>query len=234
LDFGFYLICNPQSAIHNLKTAMPKFKLAPTKSNLLTIKQNLEFAHEGHDLLEQKRQILIAELMALTDRTKSIQNQVDEILKRAYRALEESVTRMGKDALRQAAYAVNIKAVISCSQRGVMGVEVPVVTTRLNDQPPYYSLFGTSFWLDETVTCFKEVLGLIGKLAEARISVLRLAREVKRTIRRVNALEKIFLPDYRDTLKYIEDTLAEQERQSFFAAKLVRQRLKNTAKQSQQ
>ena len=204
---------------------MPRHKVAPTKSNFLRMKQDLEFAQEGHELLEQKRQILVSELMALTDRAKTAQQRAEESLQRAYRALEKSIVNMGRTAVMETARAVNIKADISITERGIMGVEVPVVETRLKDAPPYYSLYGTSFWLDETINEFRSVLGHLGKLAEVKISLLRLAREVKRTVKRVNALEKVFLPDYNDTLKYIQDTLEEQERQTIFVSKLVRNRL---------
>ena len=49
--------------------------------------------------------------------------------------------------------------------------------------------------------------------------------EVAKTIRRVNALEKIFIPDYEETLQYIEMALEEAERESFFSMKLVKDRL---------
>ena len=54
---------------------------------------------------------------------------------------------------------------------------------------------------------------------------MRLSREVGKTIRRVNALEKIFIPDYDETLKYIEMALEESEREAFFVLKLVKDRL---------
>ncbi|MFC1502608.1 V-type ATP synthase subunit D, partial [bacterium] len=46
-----------------------------------------------------------------------------------------------------------------------------------------------------------------------RISLTRIAEEVRKTMRRVNALEKIALPDYDESIKYIEDTLEENERE---------------------
>jgi len=54
---------------------------------------------------------------------------------------------------------------------------------------------------------------------------VRLAREIQKTIRRVNALEKIFIPDYQETLKYIQDSLEESDREAFFVLKLIKGRL---------
>ena len=80
-------------------------------------------------------------------------------------------------------------------------------------------------WTDEAVVRFKNAIDAIGKLAESRISLIRLAREIQKTVRRVNALEKVFIPDYEDTVKYIEDSLEEADREAFFALKLVKGRL---------
>ncbi|GHU54936.1 hypothetical protein FACS189442_1900 [Spirochaetia bacterium] len=42
---------------------MPRESIAPTKSNLIRVKERLTTAEEGYDLLEQKREILVMELM---------------------------------------------------------------------------------------------------------------------------------------------------------------------------
>ena len=39
------------------------------------------------------------------------------------------------------------------------------------------------------------------------------------TQRRVNALERVFLPEYRDTIRFIEGTLEEREREELFHRK---------------
>ena len=205
---------------------MAKYDVAPTKTNLLKIKRDLSFAREGYELLDQKRQILVAELLGLVDRAVDSQKEVEEGLKEAFYALEEAIVGMGRRSVAQAALAVNLTSNISISRRGIMGVAIPLIETSYIDRPPYYSLGETSFWVDEAMSKFKEVLGLLGRLAQARISLMRLAREVKRTIRRVNALEKIYLPDYEQNLKYIGGVLEEQERETFFSLKLVKARLK--------
>ena len=46
---------------------------------------------------------------------------------------------------------------------------------------------------------------------------------------RVNALEKVFIPDYEDTMKYVEDSLEEADREAFFILKLIKDRLEARA-----
>ena len=84
---------------------------------------------------------------------------------------------------------------------------------------------GTSFWIDSALEDYKSVLKVMGKLAELKISIMRLAREVKKTIRKVNALEKIAIPELKETVKYIENRLEENERDMIILLKMVKTRL---------
>ena len=201
--------------------------LAPTKTNLLKIKDELKFARLGYDLLDQKRNILVLELLNIVDQSVDIQDQVEKGLDRAYRTLEEAVLKMGKLKVAALAGAVNIESEITITQRRVMGVQLPVVETSFKEHPPYYSPMGTSFWIDSSLKNFKEALAVMGRLAELKISITRLAQEVKKTIRKVNALEKIAIPDLDESVSYIQNRLEETERDMFVLMKMVKTRLEN-------
>jgi V/A-type H+-transporting ATPase subunit D len=198
---------------------------APTKTNLLRLRSELKFAEQGYELLDQKRNILIVELLAMVDQTADHQERVDRALAQAYHTLEEAILDMGRLKMQYLTGAVNIATEITVRSRRVMGVNLPVVETQFTDRSPFYSPMGTSFWIDGSIRSFKEVLRLLGKLAELKISLLRLANEVKRTIRKVNALEKIAIPDLREAVCGIEGRLEENERDMFTLMKMVKQNL---------
>ncbi len=204
---------------------MARYEMAPTKTNLIKVKQDLGFAREGWELLDQKRKILIVELMGLIDRAVEAQEEVEAKLGEAFEALDQAILRMGRREINMIALGMNIESDISFSEKRVMGVSLPRVKVRFDDRSPYFAAAESSIWIDEAIKKFREVLRLLGTLAEARISLMRLSREVGKTIRRVNALEKIFIPDYDETLKYIEMALEESEREAFFVLKLVKDRL---------
>ncbi len=204
---------------------MARYEIAPTKTNLMNIRRDLGFASDGWELLDQKRKILVVELMGLIDRAVDAQKDVESRLAEAFAALDQAILRMGRREVNLIALGMNIESEISISQRRVMGVSLPRVRVKFEDRSPYFAAAESSIWIDEAIKKFREILGLLGTLAEARISLMRLSREVAKTIRRVNALEKIFIPDYEETLKYIEMALEESERESFFVLKLVKDRL---------
>lgn len=199
--------------------------LAPTKTNLLSLRQELELARQGHELLDQKRNILVIELLSLVDQATDFESQVNRALETAFHSLEEAVLDGGRLQVLHLSSAVNIAAGIELGTRKVMGVRLPVVNTTFAEHPPYFSPAGSSFWIDESIRAFKEVLGLAGRLAELKVSIMRLAREVRRTIRKVNALEKIAIPELSETVSRIQDRLEENERDMFILMKLVKSRL---------
>jgi len=159
---------------------MPKLSYAPTKANLLRLKNDLKFAQQGYELLDQKRNILVIELLAIVDQTVDFQNRVETALAKAYEALEEAVFDMGRLRVQYLTGAVNIQTDITVHSRKVMGVILPVIETEFKENAPYYSPLGTVFWIDSSLNFFKEALKLLGKLSELKISVLRLANEVKK------------------------------------------------------
>jgi len=211
---------------------MPKLSYAPTKTNLLRLKDDLKFARQGYELLDQKRNILIIELLAIVDQAVDFQNRVEKALAKAYEALEEAVLDMGRLRVQYLTGAVNIQTDITVRSRKVMGVILPVIETEFKENAPYYSPLETVFWIDSSLSFFKEVLKLLGKLSELKISVLRLANEVKKNIRKVNALDKIAIPDLKDVVSYIQSRLEENERDMFVLMKMVKENLEKKKAQN--
>ena len=200
-------------------------KVAPTKTNLIRVKQELKFARQGHELLDQKRNILVLELLNLVDQAVDFESRVEEALRDAHSALQEAVLEAGKISLVHVSSAVNMKAGINLSRRKVMGVPLPVVETDFESSPPYFSPLGTSSWTDIALSAFQKSLEMMGRLAELKVSIMRLAREVKKTIRKVNALEKIAIPDLEESVDFIQNRLEENEREMFTLMKMVKERL---------
>ena len=74
--------------------------LAPTKTNLMNLKRELEFAELGHELLDQKRNILVVELLNLVDQAADYEERAHAVLARAFHNEEDAVMKMGRIGLR--------------------------------------------------------------------------------------------------------------------------------------
>jgi V/A-type H+/Na+-transporting ATPase subunit D len=204
---------------------MAKLDLAPTKSNLLLLRKQLAFAEEGYDLLEQKRQILIFELMSRLARAQQAEQRVAAALAAARAALAEATLDIGSAALDHAALGVSPDQCVELAEQHLMGLRLPRLTMPLATAAVPYGIGGTSASTDAARRRFLELLPLLAELAELENAVLRLARELRKTQRRCNALSKNFLPAYRESITYIAGTLEERERESFILFKMIRDRL---------
>jgi len=212
---------------------MPKLNVSPTKSSLLTLKRQLAFAEEGYDLLEQKRQILIFELMSRLGRARDTEQRVAEALRGAFAAMQEAALDIGSAALDGAALGVRMDHQVDLTDQHMMGMRIRRVTARLEPPGVQFGVEGTSAHADTAMQRFVEVLPLLAELAELENAVLRLARELRKTQRRCNALSKIFIPNYHETIAYILGTLEERERESFIILKMIRDRLAQPAQKKE-
>ena len=114
---------------------------------------------------------------------------------------------------------------VDVSDQHLMGMEIPHVTVRTGPVSVQFGIGGTSANTDVTMNLFVGVLHILAELAELENAIMRLAQELRKTQRRCNALSKIFIPDYRETISYITGALEERERESFVILKMIRDRL---------
>lgn len=85
-------------------------------------------------------------------------------------------------------------------------------------------MIGTFANTDEVISHFFDLLSLLVQMASIRTIVWRLAAEVKKTQRRVNALDKMIIPQTLETKKFIENVLEEKERENVFVLKSLKKR----------
>lgn len=199
--------------------------LPATKSNLMKLKDELAFASQGHDLLDQKRSILVVELLTLVDQAVDYQSRVEKALAEASLSLQNTIMHEGKLKTGNLAAAINITSDYHLTERRVMGVHLPRVETDFKEHGPYFSPEGTTVLVEDTIACYREALKLMGRLAELKVSIMRLAREVKKTIRKVNSLEKIVMPAAMTQLKDMTERLEEADRENHILLKTVKDRL---------
>jgi len=211
---------------------MAKIKVAPTKSSYLLLRRQLAFAEEGYELLEQKRQILIFELMSRLGRARDAERRIADSFAAAFAALREATLEIGSDAIDRAALGVQPGYALKLSDQGLMGIRIPRVTVKIEPPTVQFGVASTSAGTDEAMRRFQELLALLAELAELENAVMRLARELRKTQRRCNALSKMFIPDYRETIGYIMSSLEERERESFTILKMIKDRLGRAAEGS--
>jgi V/A-type H+-transporting ATPase subunit D len=196
----------------------------PTRMELLAIRKKKKLAEKGHKLLGEKRDALVMQFFDIIKARDSLRSRVNSEMVEAFNTLIDAEMIMGRNNVAEVVNSIPPIKQVPTEIVNIMGVQVPKVQTAVLKAPkePVYGYFQTTARLDEATDRFQEVLIEVLKLAEVEGSIERLANEIEKTKRRVNALEHIFIPRLKATQKYIEMQLQEREREDFFRRKHIK------------
>lgn len=199
---------------------MPTREIHPTRINLIRTKKTLKQSKSGLDLLERKRDVLLRELRHFAYDAKKIREEVNSLLDIAFQSLIKSKVVMGPGTVENVALASSLKETFVIDHRSIMGVTVPIVTFQMDQNAkPEYGFADTSAFLDKAFNEFANVLEQIAQLAELEGTVFRIADDIQKTQKRVNALKHVFIPRYTEIVRHIELVLEEKEREEFIRMK---------------
>lgn len=204
---------------------MRRPEIAATKSNLIRLKERFGFVKSGHALLDQKREVLLEELMEMYRDARQLRQEMAAALVTMYGGVRDGFLAGGRIHFEAAAVTANSTLTLRARERSVMGVIVPLL--ELEARPPDGPQTAPGWApvaLAQTRRRVRELLPALVRLAEAEVACRRLAAELQKTQRKVNALENIFIPDYRDTIRFIEGALEEKEREGLFHMKRLKSR----------
>ena len=195
-------------------------RVAVTRGVLLRLREQLDFTKRGKELLEMKRDNLAAETNRLLARIK-VRHEFEQRLMEAYGSLRTAYVTLGYSRLQSQAFTVKpLEAKVRL--RSVMGVLVPEIVQ--GQKPAINSIIDPSAYAaaEQLTSSMGELLSI----AEAEARIESIAQELMLTNRKVNALERVILPNILETLRYIEGRLEEETLEEFFRAKRVKALIK--------
>ncbi len=195
-------------------------QIFPTKGNLIKAKRSLRQAKMGYELMDRKRNILIREMVELTDAAKALRSTIDETYNAAYKALQRANVSMG--VVSDIAKTFPVDNSLTLSVRSVMGVELPKLSAEEAAPEIGYSMYQTHSSFDTAYINFNKAKALTVKLAEIENSIYRLAIGIKKTQKRANALKNIMIPKFENMVKFIANALEEKEREEFSRQKVIK------------
>ncbi len=195
----------------------------PTRMELLAIRKKRALAEKGHKLLGEKRDALIVQFFDVLSRRKGLKDETSSALLSANTSMEDAMAILGYSSLDAFSGGIEPHAPLDITNLNIMGVKVPVIgASHTEPTPNPWGLGSTPQALDDAKNGYENALGLLLRLAEAEGAMERLALEIERTKRRVNALEHIFIPRLRNTERYITMQLQEREREDFVRRKRIK------------
>jgi len=203
--------------------AQQLIKVPPTKNTLLKLKKQTKFLEEGHDLLERKRELLTRLVYERIGEYRRLREAAEQALAVAYQELVVTHLRLGGRGIYQATLGAQPALTVNILPRRALGVEYPAVTSERIALKPI-GLLGTDVSFDVTRNRLADAAVLLARLAEVEIALHRLLEEQRKAQKRVNALKYNIIPRYRRTIHFIQSSLEEEERNTLFQVKLLRQR----------
>lgn len=200
-----------------------KLKVNPTRMELLKLKRSLKTAQKGHKLLKEKRDGLMKEFMEVIRLARSTRKEMEEKMAAGFRAYTLASANMSDMAINSASLITNQKMNIDFDVKNVMSVKIPKIQFETEGDYISYGFYDTSSELDIALKKLQESLPILIKLAEIEKSAQKLAAEIEKTRRRVNALEHVMIPNLEETIKYIQMKLSEQERSTITTTMRVKE-----------
>jgi V/A-type H+-transporting ATPase subunit D len=199
-----------------------------TRAQLLAKKNQIELAQQGRDLLKEKRNALLKEFMRIAERVMRGGDELEQCVGAGIKALALAEALDGPETVRSAAIAAQSQVPLDVSVVNVMGVRVPAIEHKIVSRGPLergYQLSSVSSRIEAAAEAFEEQINLIIELAAQEMRLRRLAEEIGRTTRRVNALDNILIPRLKSERDYIQMVLDEREREDLFRLKRVKTKL---------
>jgi V/A-type H+/Na+-transporting ATPase subunit D len=188
--------------------------VSPTRSELLARKAGIRLAAQGRDLLKERRSALVREFNHLGASALESLDVLDRDAADAGRFLGLTVAASGLEPVESAAFAAQGGVELSLRTRNVAGigvVEIAKDTVARARTGRGCSLAGTTARIDGVAERFEAVLDRLLGVAALELSVRRLATEIARTTRRMNALEHVVVPRLEAERARIALVLEERE-----------------------
>jgi V/A-type H+-transporting ATPase subunit D len=179
-------------------------------------------------LLKEKRNALLKELMRIADQVVRESDELEQSVGESRAALALAEALDGPEAVQSAAFAARGQVSLAVNVINIMGVLTPVIEQKKIVRGPLdrgYNLTSVSSRIEAVAEAFENQLELIIELAASEMRLRRLAEEIGRTTRRVNALENVLIPRLEVQRNYVQMVLAEREREDLFRLKRVKMKL---------
>ncbi len=182
-----------------------------SRTELLNLKEEIKFLKDGKAIFEEKRNILLKEVMSIVDDIEKKRKELNTKVLEGYKILSKAIMEVGEEKLLKESSGKK-KISLNVEEQVFAGVVVPKVSFEFKKEVEIERGEGIFSKLSEKI--FREVVELILEIAELEMKGWRIAEEIKKTTIRINAIENFYLPNYKEQVKKIEEELEESERNS--------------------
>ncbi len=199
--------------------------IAPTRSNLLQRRDQLRLAVRGADLLKRKRDALIAEFFDLIKASLEARRELQKISRDAYFSLFLANAWDGPEAVQSLSLAERQQLEVDIRIENLFGVKVPSVLPPEFPRELPFSPIGVGARTLDAAQQFRRLTEAIVNVAATETRLRRIGEEIKKTSRRVNALEQLVIPGIAGQIKDIRSVLDQRALEEVTVLKKIKAKL---------
>ena len=202
-------------------------QVSPTRTELLTRRAQITLARQGAELLRGKREALVREFITEMRRYAAERQAMRKEMAVALQSLMRALRIDGPEAVASVGLATRQPVEIEVEERNIWGTRVVEVASDYAAREAgghRYTAIGASARIEDTTERFDTVLERIVKVAPLDRKMRKLAEEIRKTTRRVNALEQRLLPQLHEQVRYIRAVLDQREREDIFRLKRLKKK----------
>lgn len=197
---------------------MARLNVNPTRMELSKLKIRLKTAARGHKLLKDKQDELMRQFIEMVKQNKKLREKVEEKLQNSFKDFLLARGVMSDEMLENAVAYPKEEISLNVKTKNIMSVNVPEMTfvkKNADESNVYpYGFAQTSADLDDAIAGLNDIMLELLELAQIEKACQLMADEVEKTRRRVNALEYMTIPQLKETIRFIQMKLDENERAS--------------------
>lgn len=199
--------------------------------NLLNLRLQIAAAERGAGILDDKRAALVKELLSIYKEVITERTTLRDTMQDAASELCIALGIEGKEGIMSASYAAKRDVSLEVIEKNVWGVKFPEIhhkthhknmVRRLDDRG--YSFVTVSGTVDAAAKRFEVVLNTLLETASSEAYMKRVGIEVRKTARRINAINELIIPVKKRQLQYISRALEEREREDILRLKKLKKR----------
>jgi V/A-type H+/Na+-transporting ATPase subunit D len=194
---------------------------SPTRMNLLTRRSQLKLAKRGVDLLEKKRDALVQEFFANVHQALEARRQLNEVAQEAHWALILAKSFDGPETVEALSLTAPVRFKARAEVDNIWGTKVPRLATDASEAAPISPL-GLGSRTIAAQAAFQELSKVLIQVANTEARLRRVAGEIRKTARRVNALQQAVIPGIRSQIRAIQQALDQQEQEDIFRLKRIK------------
>jgi V/A-type H+-transporting ATPase subunit D len=191
-------------------------RVTATRGALIRLRSNLKLIQDGKNILKVKRDRLVGELNNLIKQLGK-RDLLEKRLKEIYDEFMQATVNLGYEHLASSALPVS-RIKIDVKPISVMGVVVPKL--KIKEKPRIDSIQDLELY--NAARKLGDLMNDLLSIAQVETEIERIANELLRINRKVNALERIIIPSAEKQVTYIQELLLDEDLEEFSRTKHVR------------